>query len=49
VRQPVVVVCSVYNDAVHIAEAIEAGADEYIMKPFDTDIIHAKFAQAGLL
>lgn len=49
VRQPVVVVCSVYNDAVHIAEAIEAGADEYIMKPFDTDIMHAKFAQAGLL
>jgi two-component system chemotaxis response regulator CheY len=49
VRQPVVVLCSVYNDAVHIAEAIEAGADEYIMKPFDTDILHAKFTQVGLL
>jgi two-component system chemotaxis response regulator CheY len=48
VRQPVIVMCSVYNDAVHIAEAIEAGADEYIMKPFDTDIMRAKFAQVGL-
>jgi two-component system chemotaxis response regulator CheY len=49
VRQPVVVLCSAYNDVIHIAEAIEAGADEYIMKPFDTDIIRSKFAQAGLL
>ena len=47
--QPVVIVCAVYNDAPQIAEAIEAGADEYIMKPFDGDIIAAKFAEAGLL
>ncbi len=32
-----------------IAEALDGGADEYIMKPFDGDIIEAKFAQAGLL
>ena len=32
-----------------IVEGLDAGADEYIMKPFDGDIIEAKFAEAGLL
>jgi DNA-binding response OmpR family regulator len=30
-------------------EAIESGAQEYIMKPFDEDILLGKFAQVGLL
>lgn len=30
-------------------EALAAGACEYIMKPFDGDIIQAKFAEAGLI
>jgi two-component system chemotaxis response regulator CheY len=46
---PVVVFCTTENDMAHIREAIEAGANEYIMKPFDRDIIEAKFLQAGLL
>ena len=33
----------------HISEAISAGANEYIMKPFDREIIESKFAQAGLV
>jgi two-component system, chemotaxis family, chemotaxis protein CheY len=46
---PVVVFCTTENDFEHIQKAIEAGADEYIMKPFDSEIIQAKFAQVGLL
>jgi two-component system chemotaxis response regulator CheY len=46
---PVVVFCTTENDLHHIQEAIGAGANEYIMKPFDSDILHAKFAQVGLL
>lgn len=46
---PKVVFCTVENRAEHILAALEAGADEYIMKPFDGDIIEAKFAEAGLL
>jgi two-component system chemotaxis response regulator CheY len=46
---PKVVFCTVENSPDHIRAAIEAGADEYIMKPFDGDIIEAKFAEAGLL
>ncbi len=46
---PIVVFCTTENDIAHIREAIEAGANEYIMKPFDRDIIEAKFSQVGLL
>jgi two-component system chemotaxis response regulator CheY len=45
---PVVVFCTVENDLAHIKEALDAGANEYIMKPFDGDIIAAKFVEAGL-
>lgn len=47
--QPVVVFCTAENDLARIKEALAAGADEYIMKPFDSEIIQSKFAQAGLL
>lgn len=47
--KPVVVFCTTENDIKHIQEAIEAGANEYIMKPFDSEIIQAKFSQVGLL
>jgi two-component system chemotaxis response regulator CheY len=48
-EQPVVVFCTTENDLRHIQEALGAGANEYIMKPFDGDIIQAKFSQVGLL
>lgn len=47
--QPKVVFCTTENDLTHIQEAIAAGADEYIMKPFDRDILEAKFTQVGLI
>lgn len=46
---PVVVFCTTENDMSHISAAISAGADEYIMKPFDREIIEAKFQQVGLI
>lgn len=46
---PIVVFCTTENDLNHIREAMEAGANEYIMKPFDGEIIETKFAQVGLL
>ena len=47
--RPVVVFCTTENDLNHIVEAMNAGANEYIMKPFDGDIIQAKFAEVGLV
>ncbi len=46
---PNVIFCTIENDIEHIQEAIDAGANEYIMKPFDSEIVQAKFAQLGLL
>ena len=46
---PIVVFCTTENDIEHIQEAITAGANEYIMKPFDSEILQAKFSQVGLL
>ena len=46
---PQVVFCTVETDPVRIREALAAGACEYIMKPFDGDIIQAKFIEAGIL
>lgn len=48
VQQPIIVFCTTENDMSHIRTAIEAGANEYIMKPFDREIIEAKFSQVGL-
>jgi two-component system chemotaxis response regulator CheY len=47
--RPVVVFCTTENDVAHITEALSAGADEYIMKPFDRGIVEAKFAEVGLV
>lgn len=46
---PVVVFCSAENDVGHITEALGAGADEYIMKPFDEMILRDKLEQVGLV
>ncbi|MDH3593234.1 MAG: response regulator [Rhodospirillales bacterium] len=47
--KPIVVFCTTENDMAHIQEAIGAGANEYIMKPFDSEIIQSKFSQVGLI
>ena len=46
---PKVVFCTTENDVAHIARALSAGANEYIMKPFDKEIVEAKFQEVGLL
>jgi two-component system chemotaxis response regulator CheY len=48
-KDPKVVFCTTENDIAHIAKAMRAGADEYIMKPFDRDIVEAKFQEVGLI
>ncbi|AXS42738.1 response regulator [Breoghania sp. L-A4] len=48
-EKPTVVFCTTENDVAHIAKAIRAGANEYIMKPFDREIVEAKFQEVGLL
>ena len=47
--RPVVVLCTTEAAVERIVEALEAGAQEYIMKPFDAALLQDKFVQAGLL
>jgi len=47
--RPRVVFCTTENDVAHIARALHAGANEYIMKPFDREIVEAKFQEVGLI
>lgn len=47
--KPKVIFCSTQGDAKKIRTVIEAGADEYVIKPFDTAIIHSKFKLLNLL
>ena len=46
---PKVVMCTTETGVESIKEALGAGANEYIMKPFDSDIIQSKFSLVGLL
>jgi two-component system, chemotaxis family, chemotaxis protein CheY len=45
---PKVVFCTTENDAAHIRAAIEAGADEYVMKPFDRETLQSKLQIVGV-
>ena len=45
---PRVIYCSGESQVERIREALESGADEFIMKPFDAEIVVGKFAAAGL-
>lgn len=47
-NQPKVVFCTTENDTAHIRAAIEAGADEYVMKPFDRETLESKLQIVGV-
>jgi len=47
--RPVVVMCTTENSVSKIREALEAGADEYIMKPYDQGVLLDKLTQVGLV
>lgn len=47
--EPDVIFCSTENDVRHIQRAIKAGANEYIMKPFDSEIMEMKLQQLGVI
>jgi two-component system chemotaxis response regulator CheY len=48
-EKPPVLFCTTENELRFVEEAMEAGAQEFIMKPFDESILRGKFEQVGLL
>ena len=47
-ERPRVVFCTTENSIDHIRAAIEAGADEYVMKPFDRETLEGKLQLVGV-
>lgn len=47
--EPIVVMCTTEAGTERILEGLEAGAQEYVMKPFDEEILLDKLTQAGLM
>ncbi|AJP71971.1 response regulator [Sphingomonas hengshuiensis] len=47
-ERPKVVFCTTENGMAYIRAAIEAGADEYVMKPFDRETLQSKLQIVGL-
>ncbi|MFM2148482.1 MAG: hypothetical protein RLZZ187_788 [Pseudomonadota bacterium] len=47
--KPLVMLCTTENTQEKILQALEAGAQEYVMKPFDAEILGGKLLQLGLL
>ena len=48
-ERPRVVFCTTENSIDHIRAAIEAGADEYVMKPFDRETLESKLQIVGVV
>jgi two-component system chemotaxis response regulator CheY len=48
-RTPKVVFCTTESDIGKITEGLSLGADEFIMKPYDAEILHFKLASVGLM
>ena len=48
-HHPKILFCTTRNNVSAIALALQAGADEYIMKPFSREIITDKLAHIGLV
>ena len=46
--RPKVVFCTTENGIAHIRAAIDAGADEYVMKPFDRETLQSKLNIVGV-
>jgi two-component system chemotaxis response regulator CheY len=46
--RPKVVFCTTENGMAYIRAAIEAGADEYVMKPFDRETLESKLQIVGV-
>ncbi len=48
-HRPKILLCTTENDPTHISRAMLAGADGYLMKPFDPETVRAKLEEIALV
>lgn len=47
--QPKVLLCTVESDDPHLDNAFRAGADDYMLKPFDRQVLETRLREIGVL
>src|SRR5580658_4221527 len=47
-EKPKIIFCTSEHDVSQIARAMQAGADDFIMKPFDRELVQSKFESLGV-
>ena len=47
-RRVRLIMCTTEADVAHVQRALEAGADEFVMKPFTPEILNQKLARLGI-
>lgn len=47
--KPKILFCTIETRPERIAEALAAGADDYVMKPFDGEILQSKLTEVGAI
>jgi two-component system, chemotaxis family, chemotaxis protein CheY len=47
--KPLIIYCTTENDAADISQAIAAGADDYLLKPYDRTTLRSKLVDLNLL
>lgn len=48
-KKPFVVYCTTENDTADISRTIAAGADDFVIKPFDREALRTKLAAGGAM
>src|SRR5262249_47934055 len=47
--QPKVLVCTIESDDPHLGSAFDAGADDYMLKPFDRVVLETRLREMGVV
>ncbi|MFN3745182.1 MAG: PleD family two-component system response regulator [Hyphomicrobiaceae bacterium] len=47
-KRPFILYCATENDKIELSRAITAGANDYILKPYDRESLYARINEAGL-
>ena len=48
-KTPIIIFCTAEHDAAKMADALNSGANEYIIKPFNADVVRDKFIMTGAI
>jgi two-component system, chemotaxis family, chemotaxis protein CheY len=48
-KRPYILYCATENDRMELARAITAGANDYVLKPYDREALRTRIADAGLM